>query len=67
MQLYHFVFIMFIIATIIIIFIIIIIIVIIITVSKLILHHILMSSLFNFNSPGSLLFQKDFWMAASPA
>ena len=66
MQLYHFVFIMFIIATIIIIFIIIII-VIIITVSKLILHHILMSSLFNFNSPGSLLFQKDFWMAASPA
>ena len=65
MQLYHFVFIMFIIATIIIIFIIII--VIIITVSKLILHHILMSSLFNFNSPGSLLFQKDFWMAASPA
>ena len=66
MQLYHFVFIMFIVATIIIIFIIIII-VIIITVSKLILHHILMSSLFNFNSPGSLLFQKDFWMAASPA
>ena len=66
MQLYHFVFIMFIIATISIIFIIIII-VIIITVSKLILHHILMSSLFNFNSPGSLLFQKDFWMAASPA
>ena len=66
MQLYHFVFIMFIVANIIIIFIIIII-VIIITVSKLILHHILMSSLFNFNSPGSLLFQKDFWMAASPA